>query len=57
MEIKNKTAIQNEQQSTEEIINEIIKIFARNYITVQVAEKILYETKEKIKKQMITYFE
>ncbi len=48
-----KTAAHDEQQS-DKIINEIIKIIAKNNLTVAQANKILYETKEQIAKQVIT---
>lgn len=57
MNRQKETAIQKEQQSREtlinEIINEIIKIFADNNITIEEADKIRYMLLEKIKQQTV----
>lgn len=50
------TAIQNGQQfkTTQEIIDDIIKIFADNIIPISDAEYILNETSKKLYKQPVT---
>ena len=48
-----KTAIQNEQQSKEVIINEIIKIIAKANLTIEEADKLLYKTSKKINQQIV----
>ena len=56
MQDQNKeTAIQNEQQfkSTQEIIEEIIKIFADNIISISDAKDILEETSKRLCKQPV----
>jgi hypothetical protein len=54
--IYDKTAIQNEQQfkTTQEIIDEIIKIFADNIISISDANYILEETSKKLCMQPVT---
>ena len=51
-----KTAIQNEQQSKETIINEIIKIIAKENLTIEEANKVLYDTSKKINQQIVQVF-
>lgn len=56
MQDQNKeTAIQNEQQfkTTQEIIEEIIKIFADNIISISDAKGILEETSKRLCKQPV----
>ena len=56
MQDQNKeTAIQNEQQfkSTQEIIEEIIKIFVDNIISISDAKDILEETSKRLCKQPV----
>ena len=56
MQNQNKeTAIQNEQQfkTTHEIIEEIIKIFADNIISISDAKDILEETSKRLCKQPV----
>ena len=55
-EKEKKTVIQNEQQSKEVIINEIIKIIARENLTIEEANKVLYETSKKINQQIVRVF-
>lgn len=52
---KKETAIQNEQQSNETIIDEIIKTIAKNNFTISEANKILYETSKKINQQIVKF--
>ena len=60
MDIQNitnkETAIQNEQQlkTKQEIINDIIKIFADNVISISEAHSILHETSKKLKIQPVS---
>lgn len=57
MDIQNKeTAIQNEQQfkSTKELIEEIIRLFADNIISISDANFILEEISKKICMQPVT---
>lgn len=59
MDIQNvtnkETAIQNEQQlkTKQEIINDIIKIFADNIISITEADSILHATSIKLKTQPV----
>ena len=48
-----KTAIQNEQQSHEIVMNEIIKIIAKENMTIEEANKVLYNTSKKINQQFV----
>ena len=48
-----KTVIQNEQQSKEAIINEIIKIIAKENLTIEEANKVLYKTSQRINQQIV----
>lgn len=50
------TAIQSEQQSYEAIINEIIKIIAKENLTIKEANKVLYKTSDKINQQIVREF-
>ncbi len=54
-EIK-RTAVQNERQPKETIINEIIKIMAKENLTIEEANKLLYETSKKINQQIVQVF-
>lgn len=51
-----KTVIQNEQQPQEAIINEIIKIMAKEKLTIEESNKVLYETSKKISQQTVQVF-
>lgn len=51
-----KTAIKKKQQSKEIIINEIIKIITKEKLTIEEANKILYETSKKINQQIVQEF-
>lgn len=48
-----KTAIQDEQQSHKIITNEIIKIIAKENLTIAEAQKLLYRTIDKINEQTV----
>ena len=50
---KNETVIQNEQQSQEVVINEIINIIAKNNYTIEEAEKIVRNTLKQINQQTV----
>lgn len=50
------TAVQNEQQSQEMIVNEIIKIIAKENLTIEEANKVLYKTSKKINQQIVQVF-
>lgn len=56
MSNQKETAIQKEQQLEKTIINEIIKLFAENNLTIAQANEILYETRDQITKQTVTAF-
>jgi len=47
------TAIQNEQQPYEAIINKIIQIIAKENLTIEEAKKVLYATSKKINQQIV----
>ena len=51
-----KTVTQNEQQSKEAIINEIIKIIAKENLSIEEANKVLYKTSKKINQQIVQEF-
>ena len=51
-----KTVTQNEQQSKEAIINEIIKIIAKENLSIEEANKVLYATSKKINQQIVQEF-
>lgn len=53
MSNKQNTAIQNEQQFKEEIVDEIIKIIADKNLTIEEANKVLYATSKKINQQIV----
>ncbi len=50
------TAVRNEQQSQEMIVNEIIKIIAKENLTIEEANKVLYKTSKKINQQIVQVF-
>ena len=49
-------AIQNKQQSQESIINKIITLIAKENLTIEEANKVLYETSKKINQQIVREF-
>ena len=51
-----KSVTQNEQQTREAIINEIIKIIAKENLTIEEANKVLYDTSKKINQQTVKVF-
>lgn len=55
-ENKKETTIQNEQQSQEIIINKIIKLMAKENLTIEKANKMLYKISQKINQQIVQEF-
>ena len=51
-----RTVVQDERQSKETIINEIIKIMAKENLTIEEANKVLHETSKKINQQIVQVF-
>lgn len=57
MNRQKETAIPTEQQLEKTIINDIIKLIAKNNLTIAQANKILYETRNQIEKQVVITFQ
>ena len=52
---KNETAIQKEQQFNTTIINNIIEMFADQNISIEQANKILYDVSKQINQQTVRF--